>query len=137
MSEFCPRILIVTSCTGDKIFKPQHQLQLEDFKSIELLQQRSQQLADYICPAVDLYTGVQHLRLMEGVKLLRESCPNNTIDVVIVSAGYGLISEETIIAPYEVTQFPLDNRERAFGVAVLVQLVGQRVYFQNSQIQMA
>jgi hypothetical protein len=103
MSDSYPRTLIVTSCTGDKRFKPSRQLKLEDFKSLELLQERSQELADYICPAVDLYTGVQHLRLMEGIKLLRESFDKNIVDVVVISAGYGLINEEAMIAPYEVT----------------------------------
>lgn len=97
------RVLIVTSCTGDKRFKPSHQLQLQDFKSKELLEKRSDELKDYICPAVELYKGVQHIRLMEGVKLLRKTLISYSIDVFILSAGYGLIPETAMIAPYEVT----------------------------------
>ena len=97
------RVLIVTSCTGDKRFKPSSQLKLEDFKSQELLEKRSGELVDYICPAIELYTGVQHLRLMEGVTLLRKILDFHLLDVFILSAGYGLIPETAMIAPYEVT----------------------------------
>jgi hypothetical protein len=50
-----------------------------------------------------MYRGTQHLRLMEGVNLLREKFGQEIIDVAIISAGYGLITETTKIVPYEVT----------------------------------
>lgn len=97
------RVLIVTSCTGEKRFKPTNQLTLNDFKDSARLQSRSEELAEFACPASQMYTGLQHLRLIEGVELLRQSFGKEAVDLVILSAGYGLISENQTIVPYEVT----------------------------------
>jgi hypothetical protein len=40
---------------------------------------------------------------MEGVQLLRQSLGREAVDVVILSAGYGVIPEDKTIVPYEVT----------------------------------
>lgn len=98
-----PRVLVVTSCTGEKCAKPENQLTLADFKDLEQLQQREAELAEFVCAAGKMYTGMQHLRLMEGVQLLRQSLGQDAVDVAILSAGYGLIEENRAIAPYEVT----------------------------------
>lgn len=96
--------LIITSCTGDKRFKSTtNQLTLEDFKNSARLQSRSRELTEFACPASQMYTGLQHLRVIEAVELLRQSCGKKAVDLVILSAGYGLIPENQIIVPYEVT----------------------------------
>jgi hypothetical protein len=41
--------------------------------------------------------------MMAGVKLLRSSFGPDACHVAIVSAGYGLLAEETPIAPYDIT----------------------------------
>ncbi|MEA5547656.1 tRNA-guanine transglycosylase DpdA, partial [Limnoraphis robusta CCNP1324] len=51
-----------------------------------------------------------------GVNRLRERLGNSILDVWIVSAGYGLISEARIIAPYEAT-FNSMGRKRAIAWA--------------------
>lgn len=106
-----PRVLVITSCTGEKRFKPDNQLTLEDFKEPTYLQQREAELAEFVCPAGQMYTGMQHLRLMEGVQLLRQSLGQDTVEVSILSAGYGLIHEHRAIAPYEVTFNTMKSRE--------------------------
>ncbi|NEQ25403.1 MAG: queuine/archaeosine tRNA-ribosyltransferase, partial [Microcoleus sp. SIO2G3] len=98
-----PRILVVTSCTGEKRCKPDNQLALEDFKDPVQLQKREAELAAFACTSGQMYTGMQHLRLMEGVQLLRQTRSEQAVDVVILSAGYGLIPENRSITPYEVT----------------------------------
>jgi len=98
-----PRVLIITSCTGEKRFKPDNQLTQEDFKHAARLRKREKQLSEFMAPAGEMYTGMQHVQLMEGVRNLRKVLDQLAIDVVIISAGYGVISEERIIAPYEVT----------------------------------
>ena len=98
-----PQILVVTSCTGEKLYKPSTQLKLEDFKDISRLQKYSEQLSEFAAPAGKMYTGQQHLQAMEGVHILRENLGQTSVDVLILSAGYGLISESQTIVPYEVT----------------------------------
>ncbi|WP_156518832.1 tRNA-guanine transglycosylase DpdA [Phormidesmis priestleyi] len=98
-----PRVLIITSCTGEKRFKPENQLTQEDFKPTARLHKREKQLAEFMSPAGEMYTGMQHTQLMDGVQNLRKALEQLVIDVAIVSAGYGLILESQKIAPYEVT----------------------------------
>ena len=98
-----PRILVVTSCTGEKRFKPKNQLTIEDFKDREILKEKSQLLSQYSCPAGEMYKGLQHRRVMEGVNILRSCLGKESVDVKIISAGYGIISEEEMIVPYSVT----------------------------------
>lgn len=98
-----PRTLIVTSCTGEKNSKPEKQLTLADFMDPQRLREREQELANFACRARDLYTGSQHLQLMEGVRKLREARGEGAVDVLVLSAGYGLISEDRQVVPYEVT----------------------------------
>ncbi|WP_149847115.1 tRNA-guanine transglycosylase DpdA [Paenibacillus sp. 37] len=95
------RILVVTSCTGEKISKPENQLFLEDFQDENRLKQREQELSEYKTLAKDMYTGSQHLALMEGINMYREL--GGEIDLNIISAGYGLLKEHDEIVPYEVT----------------------------------
>lgn len=102
MRQF-PRILIITSCTNKKQFKPSVRLTLEDFKNPTRLKERSVKLIEFAGSAGKMYTGQQHLRAMEGVTLLRQSLGEKAVDVKIISAAYGLISEDKIILPYEVS----------------------------------
>ena len=98
-----PRILVVTSCTGEKNFKPDEQLGFKDFENKTQLAIEEKRISQYMCSASEMYTGMQHLRLMEGINLFRKSLGKKSIDVNILSAGYGLIAENRAIAPYEVT----------------------------------
>ncbi len=98
-----PRMLIITSCTGEKRFKPTNQLTLEDFKDSNRLNFRQEELKEFVLPASQMYTGQQHLRCLEGIQCLRQAFGRKIVDLQIFSAGYGLISEERKIAPYEVT----------------------------------
>ena len=106
-----PRVLAITSCTGEKQSKPENQLVLEDFKDSDRLQQRESELADFSSPAGEMYTGMQHLRLMEGMLQLRGALGQNAVDLSILSAGYGLIEEDRLIVPYEVTFNSMKGQE--------------------------
>lgn len=123
-------VLIVTSCTGEKKFKPTNQLTLEDFKNSDQLQSRSKKLAEFACPASQMYTGLQHLRVIEAVELLRQSCGKKAVDLAIVSAGYGLIPENQIIVPYEVTF----NTMKGYEVDEWANFLGLHQAFEQSII---
>ena len=97
------RILVVTSCTGRKKHKPPNQLKYEDFTSSERLHQRIAALKDFEVPAAEMYTGQQHRYLMAGLEEIREIYGSAIVDLHIVSAGYGLLAEDDIIVPYNVT----------------------------------
>lgn len=100
------RILVISSCTGEKSVSDPNQLRLADFKKgTGHLRKRTQQLKGHLRPAEDLYTGQQHIRLMRGIRALRgASSPQSAeVDLRILSAGYGLVASDTILAPYEAT----------------------------------
>lgn len=97
------KILVISSCSGNKKHKPANQLQQEDFTSPERLRQRTEELSSCKEPAAEMYTGQQHRYLMEGLEQVRKIYGQAVIDLHIISAGYGLLSECDVIVPYNVT----------------------------------
>src|SRR5438445_10258246 len=95
------KILVVTSCTKDKTIPPLgpglHQLtpdQLWDEQDDDRVTRNFGELEKYRVPVGQLYRGRQHLQLMKGVELLRQTFGHSVVDVRIISAGFGLVSEE-------------------------------------------
>ena len=105
------RILVITSCTGRKKYKPSNQLEYEDFASTERLHDRTAELKNFKAAAAEMYTGQQHRYLMEGLDQIRNIHGQTVVDLHIISAGYGLLSENDIIVPYNVTFQKLKKKE--------------------------
>jgi hypothetical protein len=100
------RILVITSCTGEKRHSPPTQLTQTDFTHLHdaaTFAALEANLAAYRTRAEDLYTGQQHLRLLRGLQPARTHLGESAIDLWILSAGYGLIPGNQQIAPYECT----------------------------------
>lgn len=101
------RILVVTSCTGAKIVKAENSLTLADFQQGPAhVARREAELAAYLTPAERLYSGRQHVRLMHGLRAVREqdsSEATTEVDLWILSGGYGLVRGNRLLAPYEAT----------------------------------
>jgi len=107
-------IRIITSCTGEKKVNHERQLTLTDFqKGPEQVARREAELKGSLTPAVELYSGLQHLRLLRGIQAAGSN-PSRTFDTDtwIVSAGYGLIQGSRAIAPYEATFIGMGSAER-------------------------
>lgn len=98
------KIRVISSCTGDKIHSPENQLTQDDFYKLHTpdFAALEAKLDDYRTPAETIYSGMQHVRLMDGVKAYRESYPAD-IELWILSAGYGLIPANRQVVPYECT----------------------------------
>ena len=97
------KILVITSCTGEKAVDSPDQLTLADFKQGHAhVATREAALAALLTPAELLYSGMQHQRLMRGVQAARAKV-DLVVDLNIVSAGYGLIPGAKLLAPYEAT----------------------------------
>jgi hypothetical protein len=112
-------ILVITSCTGKKAFKPPNALKVMDFeKGKDHIIRREEELSKFVLPAHAMYTGQQHKQLMRGI---RECPPLESIDLRILSAGYGLIPGDRRIAPYECTFKGMKSKElRRWGDALSV-----------------
>ena len=50
-----------------------------------------------------MYTGQQHQHLVAGLEEVRKVYGSAVVDLHIISAGYGLLAEDDIIVPYNVT----------------------------------
>jgi hypothetical protein len=102
------RILVITSCTGEKAVKSDEALTLEDFqKGKSHLKSREKALAKLQMPASKIYTGQQHVRLMRGVEAINAASngkkPFAQLELWVLSAGYGLVPGDRKISPYETT----------------------------------
>lgn len=105
------KTLIVTSCTGEKKYDPPEQLIQEDFADPTRFLTREKELENCFVTAGEMYTGRQHYMLMQGVTALRNRFGDHVVDVCIVSAGYGVLTETRKIAPYEVTFNTMRSQE--------------------------
>ena len=115
------KISIITSCTGDKTVSNPDQLTQKDFEQGEShVRRREAALAACMRPAGMLYAGEQHVRLMRGVETAREQ--GAKISVSILSAGYGVVKEGQMIAPYEMTFNTMKKKEsRAWATMLGIQ----------------
>lgn len=105
-------IQILTSCTGRKARASSNALTWEDFREEdEYIRTRERELQEEMLPAREMYTGRQHEHLMKGVQTLRGSEEAVSVDVSIVSAGYGVVDEERMVAPYDLTFSEMSRRE--------------------------
>ena len=97
------QITILTSCTGEKATTAADQLTREDFaRGPDHVMQRADALRAHTHPAEKMYTGQHHTRLMRGAQAVR-ALDFATLDLWILSAGYGIISAERKVAPYDCT----------------------------------
>jgi len=96
------RILVISSCTHKKAVVCDQPLTLHDFRDPLRLSRREMELGRLRKPASEMYTGEQHIHLMEGVRRLRRRYGFDVVTVRIISAGYGLIAEDRPIVPYDV-----------------------------------
>jgi hypothetical protein len=97
------KILVITSCTGEKSVESVDQPTLDDFKRGPIhVTKLEAAMKDLMLPAEALYTGLQHARLMRGINAVRK-LPGFEVDLKVLSAGYGLVNADRKLAPYEAT----------------------------------
>lgn len=97
------KILIISSCTGKKKSKPHNRLICSDFLEKQNLRKKEGELKKYLCPAREMYIGEHHIFTVKGVEFLCDKYGKENVGFYIISAGYGLIPHDKIIAPYECT----------------------------------
>jgi hypothetical protein len=116
------RILIITSCTGEKSVDHVHRLTITDFaQGQHHIAHRHEELRDNLVSAESLYSGMQHQRLMRGVGAVRATAGID-LDFHILSAGYGLVNADQQLAPYEATFLTMKKAEarawaKSLGIA--------------------
>jgi len=105
------RIFVLGSCTAKKKFKRLDiTCEVIDKFGREKLIKR-EDLKDMILPARDMYLGGQHLYTVKAVDILRSIPSVECVDFYILSAGFGLLEEKTLIPPYECTFGTMSKEE--------------------------
>jgi hypothetical protein len=94
---------VVSSCSKRKLVRVAKPLTLQDFQDPVRRIAREKELSSSMFPAAEMYMGPQHRALMRGVEGIRQRFGTQALSVKIISAGYGLVSEDQKIAPYDVT----------------------------------
>jgi len=100
------KLLVIGSCTGkkDDAGCPNSAKLVEsDFDDPIRLRSREAELRNWLRPAGAMYTGRQHTQMMQGLRLIRSTFGKDACTLTILSAGYGLIPEDRLIAPYDIT----------------------------------
>lgn len=113
------RTLIITPCSAKKRGDVPYPATAADLADPERRQQAEARLAAFASPAVEMYTGTHHRLVMEGVRAVRQRWGPETLDVAIVSGGYGLLPAAQVIVPYDVTFDEFEQEELASWVASL------------------
>ena len=82
------KLLILTSCTGEKVVESPDQLTLDDFRvGATHVATKEKALKPLLRSAEDLYSGLQHIRLMKGIRAAREAGELD-VELQVLSAGY-------------------------------------------------
>jgi hypothetical protein len=114
------RILVVDQCSRDKAYPDDSSV-----CDIEMIDEHS--LGDLldrpVLPGIearDLYTGRQQRHVSKAIRILRTA--DIGVDRVFVSAGFGVVEEDTRLPPYDVTfkemnQEEIAARSRQLGIS--------------------
>jgi hypothetical protein len=94
------RVLIVGSCGKRKLHNSINQPKCCDIDSRHGIDHWRQQFSGLSVLARDLYTGPQSTELIKAVDLLR-TISNIEVQIVIISAGFGILQENDLVPPYD------------------------------------
>jgi hypothetical protein len=103
------RTLVITPCSAKKRGDTAHPASVTDLATSEHRRQAETQLAALTCPAAEMYTGRHHCLVMGGLQAVWEKWGRGTIDLLILSAGHGLLDAEDVIIPYDVSSDQFDQ----------------------------
>jgi hypothetical protein len=92
-------IAIVVPCSKSKRVGPYQLATAEELLTIK--EEVHNHFHESLIPARELYLGRQHRTMVRAVDSLRMARPDLGVQMFIVSAGYGLLSETELVVPYE------------------------------------
>lgn len=113
------RTLVIAPCSAkkrDDVPEPATAAELAD---PEQRRQAEARLAGFAYPAAEMYTGTHHRLVMEGVQAIWNRWGPEVLDLAVLSGGYGLLSADEVIIPYDVPLDQFDQQELAGWVARL------------------
>jgi len=114
------KILIISSCAGEKRYSPANKATAIDLEDFHFRQIKEKELEKYKLPAKEMFISSHNIKILEGIALL-QNINNFKIDLSFISSGYGFIDSEDFVIPYEVnlsvmTKTELDKRADLFKI---------------------
>jgi|GEM_PF-1745606 len=99
------KVYIITSCTSKKSIQPKQKTQLlsysKQFTSLDQFHVKWSKVIDNNThKAIDLYAGVQWSSVKKALSVFHKKYDT---ELLIMSAGYGLINSQKLITPYSCT----------------------------------
>ena len=104
------RACAITPCTAKKRGDVADPARAADLADPRRREQAEARLATLAQPAFEMYTGAHHRQVAAGVRAIWERWGRETLDVAILSGGYGLLGPEQVIIPYDVTFDEFDEK---------------------------
>ncbi len=127
-------IFVLGSCSAKKKFKRLDiTCEIIDKLGRERLIER-EDLKNMVLPARDMYLGGQHIYTVRAIEILRSIPSVSYVDFYILSAGFGLLEEHTLIPPYECTfgamsREEIRSRSKKLGIEEkLLQIFEKKTY---------
>ncbi len=100
MSNSNQRLLIISSCGKAKRVHSPNQPDCNDLTTKKIRKEIKKKFKQQLIRAGSLYTGPQTFSIAKAINLLKE---NHEVDYYIISAGFGLVHEDTLLPPYDCT----------------------------------
>jgi hypothetical protein len=111
--------LVITPCSAKKRGDVPDPARAADLAEPERRRLAEARLAASAWPAIEMYTGTHHRLVVAGVRVVWERWGRHVLDLAILSGGYGLLSADQVIIPYDVTFDQFEAAEFADWVARL------------------
>ena len=113
-----PSILVINSCGKKKSIKHEEQPTCKDLETKDQRERVKEKFSSLLTEAGELYTGGQAVAIKKAVNVLSSKAE---VDYYIISAGFGLVSENELLPPYECSFSGLSKKaikERAEKLAI-------------------
>ncbi len=94
------RLLVVSSCGKRKLHYHTKQPSCHELTKHPDIEYWRKKLPKVCVPAREIYTGAQNTEIVKAVDLLR-TIPDVEVQLVIVSAGFGILQEHDLVPPYD------------------------------------
>jgi len=97
------RTLVITPCSAKKRSQVPEPALADDLADAERREEAHARLAGHALPATEMYIGTHHRLVMDGVQAVWQQWGRHTLDLAILSGGYGILRADEVIVPYDVS----------------------------------
>lgn len=94
------KVLVISSCSGEKKFSIDNPAIARDLDNFELRMKKEEELQHLRIKAKEMFISSQNKYIEEGIKTLKEN--GVSIDYSFISSGYGYLNSEDYVIPYDV-----------------------------------